>query len=217
MTRFSFRQWTADRFLLTDRIGILLTLAIGLGGLIFVFSIPDPFASLPPQTPLLRPEDWPGSSANLSLGISTDGAWEEKRTFLTELYLSADTYAAGIYQTAIWYADPMHAAAYWNELDSASYQDEPIVTKIRGDGKPASMLFCGNGGLSLPEGFRECWYLVYWKHWYTEVNYRSTLTEDLHLLEMWKIATQVDQLLMSAPPEPCFWILCTGAKNDSRP
>jgi hypothetical protein len=63
------------------------------------------------------------------------------------------------------------------------------------------MLFCGS--INLPEGFRECLYLAHWKHWYTEVNYRSQRAEDLHDLEMQKFVDRVNQLLMSAPAEPC--------------
>ncbi len=217
MIRFSLRRWITDRNLLGNRVGILLALAIGIGGLIFVFSIPDPFANLASQTPLLTARDWPGSYVGIPLGISTEWAWQEKREFHTELELHTDTYSAGISQIAIWYADPKQAAADWNKLDSASYKDQPIVASVRGDGKPASLLFCGSGKLRLPEGFRECWYLVYWEHWYIEVNYRSTLAEDLHTLEMQKITTRVDQLLMSAPTEPCYGIICTGKKNYTQP
>jgi hypothetical protein len=217
MIRSSPRLWTGDRNLLWDGIGILLALTLGIGGLIFVFSIPDPFVSLAAQTPLLTPQDWPGSYASIALSISTEWPWRQKREFHTDLELNSGTYGAGIGQIAIWYANPLEAAADWNELDRASYKEQPFVTSAGGDGQPVSMLFCGSGSMHLPEGFRECWYLAYWKHWYTEVNYRSQLAEDLHALEMQKIATRVDQLLMSAPDEPCFGILCTGTKNDIKP
>jgi len=79
------------------------------------------------------------------------------------------------------------------------------------------MLFCGKGSINLPEGFRECWYLAHSKHWYTEVNYCSQLAEDLHDLEMQKFVDRVNQLLMSAPAEPCYRILCTGTNNNLKP
>ena len=210
MIRSFLRRFVDHGNLSRDRIGILLALVIGIAGQIFVFSVPDPFARLAPQVPILSPPDWPGSYASIGLGISTEWPWSEKREFRTDLELNTDTYSAGISHRAIWYADPMAAAADWNGLDSTSYKKQPIMASVRGDGKPASMLFCGSGGLELPEGFRECWYLAYWGHWYTEVNFRSTLAEDLQALEMQKITTRVDQLLMAAPAEPCYWILCTG-------
>jgi hypothetical protein len=217
MIRSSLRRWSSDRILLRDGIAILLALAIGIGGLIFVFSIPNPFTGLAPLTPLLTPQDWPGSYASIAMGTSTEGPWREKRGFNTDLELHADTYGAGISQIAIWYADPMEAAAHWMALDRVSYKEEPFVTSAGGDGTPASMLFCGTGSDNLPEGFRGCWYLVYWEHWFSEVNYRSTLDEDLHMLEMQKIAARVDQLLMSAPAEPCYGVLCTNTKKEIKP
>jgi hypothetical protein len=212
MMRSSSHQSIIERNLLRDGIGILLSLAIGIGGMIFVFSIPDPFATLATQVPLLTPRHWQGSHAGIGLGISTEGSWREQRGFSTELEFSSDTYFAGISQIAFWYADPMQAAALWNRLDRTFYKEEPFVTSAGGDGKPSSMLFCGSGAMGLSEGFRECWYLVYWGHWFTEVQYASTLDENLHALEMQKIAALVDQLIRFAPREPCYGILCTGTK-----
>src|SRR5687768_2987811 len=147
--RSSPHQSIIERNLLRDGIGLLLSLAIGIGGLIFVFSIPDPFATLATQVPLLTPRHWPGSHAGIGLGISTEGAWREQCGFSTELEFNSDTYFGGIYQIAIWYADPMQAAARWNELDRASYKEEPFVTSAEGDGQPSSILFCGSGAMGL--------------------------------------------------------------------
>jgi hypothetical protein len=185
--------------------------------MIFVFSQPDPFTFLRPQIPMLTPEDWPGSSASLGLGISTAWRWQEKREFHTELSLDAGAYAAGIGQIAIWYADPFQAAADWKMLDQEFHKEESFVTSTGGDGQPETMLFCGSAGMSLPDGFRECWYLALWKHWYTEVNYRSELADDLHMVEMQKIAARVNQLLVSASDEPCYGVLCTGTKSEAKP
>jgi hypothetical protein len=217
MTRLSLRQWTGDRKLFREGMAILLALAIGIGGLIFVFSIPDPFVSLAPHIPMLSPEDWPGSDGGRGVAISTGWSWREKREFHTGLVLSTGTSVAEISQMMIWYADPLGAAADWIRLDRSSYKEEPFVESGGGDGRPISMLFCGNRGMSLPEGFRECWYLAYWEHWFIEVNYRSQLAENLHVLEMQRIAARVDQLLMSAPDEPCYGILCMGTKNNIKP
>jgi hypothetical protein len=200
-----------------DAIAILLLLAVGTGGLIFVFSMPDPFASLAPHIPLLSPLDWPGSDASITLGISSEWQWREKREFQTQLNLRSGSYGGGIGQTAIWYADPLEAAADWTRLDRLSYEEEPFVRSGGGDGQPVYILFCGSAGTSLVEGYRECWYLAYWKHWYTAVNYRSQLGEDLHASEMQKFAARVDQLLMSAPDEPCYGILCTETKSGLKP
>src|SRR3990172_1744554 len=217
MIRSFLRRWTDDRNLLRDGSAILLALAIGIGGLMFVFSIPDPFASLAPHVPLLSPDDWLGSNASIDLSISTEWPWREKREIHTDLDLYTAEYGAGISQIAIWYANPQEAVADWNKLDRISYKEEPFVRSAAGDRLPASMLFCGSGSINLPEGFRECWYLAHWKHWYTEVNYRSQLAEDLHNLEMQKFVDRVNQLLMSAPAEPCYGILCTGTNNNLKP
>jgi hypothetical protein len=49
MIRSFLRRWTDDGNLPGGGSAILLALAIGIGGLMFVFSIPDPFASLARQ------------------------------------------------------------------------------------------------------------------------------------------------------------------------
>jgi len=208
MIRSSLRRFVGTSNFSRDLIGILLALVIGIGGQIFVFSIPDPFVVLAPQIPLLSPPDWPGSHASIGLGISTEWRWREKREFQTELELINDTYSAYTRQKVVWYADPMETAAAWNQLNTESYNEQPIVASFRGNDKPASMLFCRKK--DLPDDPHECWYLAYWEHWYTEVIYWSQIDDDLQSLEMQQIATRVDQLLMSAPDEPCYGILCTG-------
>ena len=180
-----------------------------------MFSIPDPFAALVPQIPLLSPPDWPGSHASIGFGISTGWRWQEKREFSSALVLNTGTYYAELGQTAVWYADPGEAAADWNQLDTKSYNGQPIVASYIGKEKPASMLFCSEK--DLPDDPRECWYLAYWEHWYTEVRYWSQFDKDPQLMELQQITARVDQLLMSVPDEPCYGILCTGTENNIKP
>ena len=219
MIRSSLRRVVGNRNLFRDAIGILLALVIGIGGLIFVFSIPNPFTALAPQVPMLSPADWPGSHASTGFGISTGWRWQEKREFSLPLVLNTGTYYAEIGQIAVWYADPTEAAADWNQLNTESYKEQPILASFSGDDKPASMLFCGKKDLPEDESqdWHECWYLAYWEHWYIEVSYRSPFEEDFPSLELQQITAQVDQLLMSAPDEPCYGIICTGTKNDIKP
>jgi hypothetical protein len=215
MIRSSLRRLAGNHNLVRDGILILLALGTGIGGLIFVFSIPDPFAALASRIPMLAPQDWPGSHASIGLGISSGWPWQEKREFVSILVRDAAAYPVEIEQRVIWYADSVEAAVDWNQLNTESYNEQPIVASTRGSDKPASMLFCGKR--DQPEGLRECWYLAYWEHWYTEVNYRSLAEEDLPSLELHQITARVDQLLISAPDEPCYGILCTGTENDRTP
>ena len=191
----------------------MLAFAVGMGGLLFVFSLPDPFTSLLPLTPLLTPRDWPGSHASIVLGLSGEWPWREQRGFHSNLELPAETYTAGLGQIAIWYADPVKAAAEWDRLDRTSYKEEPFVTRGGGDGEPEHMLFCGNESMDLSEGFRECYYLAYREHWFVEISYRSTLSEEIHARKMQEIAARVDLRLMSAPDEPCYRALCTNTEK----
>lgn len=215
MIRSTLHRFVHKPHLLRDTVGILLALAIGVGGLIFVFTIPDPFTSLGPHTPLLTSPDWPGSYASIEIGIGSDWPWRERRKFVTSLVLNADPRYAEIEQTAIWYADRAEAAADWKGLNTDSYNEQPIVARYSGGDKPASMLFCKEK--ASPDDPRECWYLAYREHWYTELRYWSQHDGDLESLELGQLMARVDQLLMSATEEPCYGVLCTGTGTDIQP
>ena len=188
---------------------MLLALVIGIGGQIFVFLTPDPLVRLTPQIPVISTQDWPGSRVTTESFISDTGPWREKRQFAKGLSIENEMHNnSHIDQMVVWYADPSEAAAAWNQLDSETYNGQPIVERSIGTDKPTSMLFCTIR--NMPEDPRECWYLAYWEHWYTEVHFWSQFDEDLQLPELQQITARVDQRLMSAPAEPCYGILCTG-------
>ena len=211
MIRSSLHRWiSSQNASRRDRIGILLALTIGIGGLIFVFLLPDPLLRLAPQIPVLSPQDWPGSYISIGPFISDPSApWKEKRRFFMTLGLSSDEHTnAFIDQTVVWCADPAKAAAAWDQLDAKSYNGHPIVARNTDPGKPASMLFCVVK--ESPDSPWACTYLAYWGYWFTEVLFWSQFEEDLQLPEMQQIISRVDQRLMSAPEEPCYGWLCTG-------
>jgi hypothetical protein len=210
MTRSPLHRWIRSQTLTRDRIGLLLALLIGIGGLLFVFLLPDPLLRLAHQVPMLSPQDWQGSYVSTELFISESSApWKERRRFFMTLGLNPDAHTnAFISQTMVWYADPMEAAAAWDQLDAESYNGQPIVARNTEQGKPASMLFCGeNESADFPGN---CIYLAHWEHWFTEVVFWSQFEKDLQLPEVQQITSRVDQRLMSAPEEPCYGFLCTG-------
>ena len=109
----------------------------------------------------------------------------------------------------------MQAGDAWNQIDSKSYNGQPIVASSTDNGKPASRLYCGR--VYEPMDLAECWYLANWEHWTIELGYRSPLDDDLASREVQQIAARIDQLLMSAPDEPCYRILCTTKENGTIP
>jgi hypothetical protein len=211
-----------------DRIGILLLLIIGMAGQLIVFLIPDPLDILAPQIPMLTPRDWQGSYIGTELfftdswraSYSADTPWspfiwDEKRGFYQSLYLTGDGFLSSVDQTLVWYADPIENANVWKkELDAGTYNSWPILESRLGSDKPTSFLAClpDPGLMTSPP---QCWYLAYREHWFTAIFfYRQSngevLTEDLLLQDIQQLTARVDQLLMSAPDEPCFGFLCTN-------
>ena len=139
--------------------------------------------------------------------------WDEKRGFYQSLYLTGDHFLSSVDQTLVWYADPIENANVWKkELDAGTYNGWPIVESSLNSDKPASLLACNPDLASSPP---QCWYLAYWDHWFTAIFfYRQSngeiLTEELLLQDIRQLTARADELLMSAPDEPCFGFLCTG-------
>jgi hypothetical protein len=219
-----------ERNLSRDQMGILLALIIGIAGQLIVFLIPDPLKILAPQIPLLTPRDWQGSYIGTELFFTDNWrasysvetpwspfVWDEKRGFYQSLYLTGDDFLSSVDQTIVWYADPIENANVWKkELDAGAYNGWPIIESRLSSDRPAFLLACvpDPGPMTSQP---QCWYLAYWEHWFTAIFfYRQsngeTLTDDLLLQDIRQLTARVDQLLMSAPDEPCFGFLCTGRK-----
>jgi len=228
MNPSSLPHRTGRTSLSRDRIGILLLLTVGIAGQLIVFLIPDPLDILAPQIPMLTPRDWPGSiigtelffTDNWRASYSADTSWspfvwDQKRGFYQSLYLTGDNFLSFVDQTILWYADPIENASVWKkELGAGTYNGWPILESRLSSDKPASFLACvpDPGLMTSPP---QCWYLAHWEHWFTAIFfYRQSngaiLTEDLLLQDIHQLTARVDQLLMSAPDEPCFGFLCTG-------
>jgi hypothetical protein len=212
-----------------NQIGILLLLGIGIAGQLIVLLIPDPLTSLAPQIPMLSPQDWSGSYVGTELfftdylpiryGPDTPWkpfVWDERRGFYQSLYLTGDNFLSSVDQTVAWYANPGENATVWrNEFDFGTYNSWPIIESHLVSDKPVSFLACAPdpGSMTSPP---QCWYLAYWEHWFTAIFfYRQsngeTLTEDLLMQDIHQLTARADELLMSAPDEPCFGFLCTGS------
>lgn len=210
-----------------DQIAILLLLIIGIAGQSIMFMIPDPLKILAPQVPMLMPRDWQGSYIGTEL-FFTDSwrasyntetpwspfVWDEKRGFYHSLYLTGDQFLSSVDQIIVWCADPIENASAWKkEFDAGTYNSWPILESRLSSDQPASLLACNPDVTSSPP---QCWYLAYWEHWFTAIFfYRQsngeTLTEDLLMQDIRQLTARVDQLLMSAPDEPCIGFLCTGS------
>ena len=221
MIRASLRWINSQNASRRDRIGILLALTIGIGGLIFVFLLPDPLLRLAPQIPVLSPQDWPGSYIGTELFLTDNWRvsyssstpwspflWEKRRGFFQSLYLTGDDVNAFIDHTVVWYARPDENADVWKkELDAGTYNGWPIVESRLSSDKPAFFLACNPDLASSPP---QCWYLASWEHWFTAVLFWRQEDEDLLMQDIHQLTARIDQLLMSAPNEPCYGFLCTG-------
>jgi hypothetical protein len=217
-----------EKNLSRDQIGILLALIIGIAGQLIVFLIPDPLDILAPQIPMLTPRDWPGSYIGTEMfftdnyRVSYDATfplnplrWEERRGFYQSLYLTGDNFLSSVDQTVIWYANPDESANVWKrEFDRGTYNGFPFIETHQSPDQPAFLLACAPdpGPITSPP---QCWYLAHWEHWFTAIFfYRQSngeiLTEELLMQDIHQLTARVDQLLMSAPDEPCFGFLCTG-------
>jgi hypothetical protein len=215
------------RRLSRDQIGILLALIIGIAGQLIVFLIPDPLDILAPQIPVLTPRDWQGSYIGTELFFTDNWrasynadtpwspfVWDQRRGFYQSLYLTGDHFLSSVDQTIVWYVDPGENANGWKkEFDAGTYNSWPILESRLSSDQPAFLLACNPDVASSPP---QCWYLAYWKHWFTAIFfYRQSngeiLTEDLLWQDIHQLTARVDQLLLSAPDEPCFGFLCTGS------
>ena len=214
----SLQRFVAKRYSSRDQLGILLALVIGLGGLIFVFFLPEPILDLAPKIPMLSPEDWPGSYANQELSVrEPELVWQEERKFFQNLLLSNEVYINNtISQEAVWYADPLKAAASLHRSTveyESTYNGQAVVvssTINANNEKPESKLFCRLEGMPNADDPHVCAYFAHWEHWFTIVMF----FQDSQLFEIQKITARVDQLLMSASAEPCYWIFCTSQQEN---
>jgi hypothetical protein len=218
-----------NRNLSRDQMGFLLALVIGIAGQLIVFLIPDPLDILAPQIPMLTPQDWPGSyigtelfftdNWRVSYNVDTPWSpflWDEKRGFYQSLYLTGDNFLSSVDQTIVWYANPGENANVWKkELDAGTYNGWPILETRQSIYQPASLLACvpDPGPMTSPP---QCWYLAYWEHWFTAIFFyrqsnEDNLNEELLMQDISQLTAWVDQLLMSAPAEPCYGFLCTGS------
>ncbi|HEX5840582.1 MAG TPA: hypothetical protein VFY26_22270 [Anaerolineales bacterium] len=210
--------------------GIVLVLVIGILGQLIVFLIPDPLEVLAPQIPMITPQDWPGSTIGTELFFTDNWRvsyspsapwspflWDEKRGFFQTLYLTGDNFLSSIDQTAVWYENPDENAALWkNELETGTYNGWPILESRLSTDTPASLLACNPDVVGSPP---QCWYLAHWEHWFTAIFfYRQSsedilINEDTLLQDIHQLTARADQLLMSAPDEPCFGFLCTNSNR----
>jgi hypothetical protein len=228
MNPLSFSHRTGRKGHLREQIGLPLLLVIGIVGQLIVFLIPDPLDLLAPQIPLLTPRDWPGSYIGTDMfftdnhRVSYDATfpssplrWEERRGFQQSLYLEGDNFLSSVDQTVVWYANPDESANVWKrEFDRGTYNSWTFIETHQGPDRPAFFLACAPdpGPMTSPP---QCWYLAHWEHWFAAIFfYRQSngepLTEDFLMQDIRQLTARADQLLMSAPDEPCFGFLCTG-------
>jgi hypothetical protein len=191
------------RYRSRDLIGILLALAVGISGQLF---LADPLKILAPSLPVLSPADWQGSQDNREPIILSGSAWNEKRSFQQSIVLIKNQKpVASATQIIVWYADLTQTKAAWNQHKREPYYDFPIIARGTNEDEPASLLFCGPPVSDTPG---ECAYRAYWGHWYTQVTFYGGNSEDFPLSEMRKLTDRIDQLLMSAPDKPCQGFFC---------
>jgi hypothetical protein len=90
-----------NRDMIKDLVGILLILAIGIGGLIV---ISDPIRILIPKHPLVSSEDLQGNWVTLEVEIIEARHWEENRELIIRLKSKDDAEGnnAEIVQRASW-------------------------------------------------------------------------------------------------------------------
>ena len=220
-------QLTGTTTFSRDQIGIVLLLVIGIMGQLIVFLIPDPLEILTPQIPMITPQDWSGSYIGTELFFTDNWRtsysdpwrpflWEEKREFFQTLYLTGDNFLSSIDQTVVWYANSDENADAWNELNPDTYNSWPIIERRLGSDTPVSYLACNPDLGSSPP---QCWYLAYWKHWFTAIFFyrqsnENSFNEAILMQDIRQLTARADQLLMSAPDEPCFAFLCTNNNKE---
>jgi hypothetical protein len=218
----TLQQFLSSRYSSRDQLGILLALVIGTAGLIFIFLLHDPILDLAPQIPMLSPQDWPGSYANQELSVrETVLAWNEERKFFQTLLLN--NYV--ISQEAVWYADPSKAAASWQrfvmEYEATHNNEQASVVSFTDNAinkEPESTLFCRAEGIPNADDQHVCVYFAHWEHWVTQVMFFQNFEpEGFQSVELQQITARVDQRLMSAQVEPCYWFFCTGQQENEAP
>lgn len=188
-----------------DLIGMLLALAVGISGQLF---LADPLQVLAPSLPMLSPEDWPGSRFTIERQIMGGRAWREQRSFQQSIVLIKNQKpVASATQIIVWYADLEQAKAAWDQHRKEPYYDYPIIARSTDKDKPASLLFCSP---PVPDTPGECGYRAYWKHWYTQVTFYRGISEEFPLPEIQKLTSRIDQHLISAPDKPCQGFFCTN-------
>ncbi len=187
----------SNRNLIYDLVGILVLLALGVGGLIIVS---NPIMVLIPKHPMISAEDWTGSRATQGVEIIEARHWEENRELLIRLESRDDAEGqdAEIVQRSTWYADTTEAEAMWNH--SYLSRDWQLISEnyISRD-NPASRLFCRYD--LYPPIRTACYFYAYRGHWYTEINLSSWSNEYLSSSEIQQITNRANQLLMSASDE----------------
>jgi hypothetical protein len=199
MKRFSNRDW----------LGMSLLLLLGISGMLSVSLLRDPLIRMSPMLPMLSPQDWPGSEVTQPVFIGDISApWEEQRTFqMTLSVVGEPSTIASIDQRVIWYADRSRATAAWEELDTGTYNGWDFKERQTEGDQPQSFLACNPDLVTSPP---QCWYLAYWKHWRAETFFWRQSDENFLLRDIEQLTDRVDQLLMSAPEEPCYGRLCTN-------
>jgi hypothetical protein len=179
-----------------DILGLLLALAVGIGGQLF---LSYPVEVLIPKHPMISSRDWADSHVERELKISYKNSqnWEEKRELFTRLTSETDVYGnkAEITQNAIWYADTAKTTAEWNQPHNLNAEWQLISENPVGPDRPASRLFCHYP----PVGGANCFFFAYSGHWYTRIYFSNWSNERLSSSEIQHIIARVSQLLISMP------------------
>ena len=185
--------------LIRDIKWIMLTLAIGISGQLF---ISNPIRTLTPKLPMLSHQDWPSSQVASELRISENWQWPEGREYFIRMQITERhryDRKAEIVQRTTWYADPSQPAIAVAD-DLKWIRKQPDAISPPGTDTPTSWLYCAN--FPFETTVWSCTYFAYWGHWYSEVEFWSKGDQYLSLSEMEQFITRVDQLLMSAPDKP---------------
>lgn len=185
--------------LIRDIKWIMLTLAIGISGQLF---ISNPIRTLTPKLPMLSHQDWPSSQVASELRVSENWRWPDEREYFIRMQITERhryDRKAEIEQKTIWYADPSQPEiAVANSLKNIS--SRWVLTIPPGTDTPTAWLYCFDSFYEA--GVWVCRYYAYWGHWYTKVEFWSKGDQYLSPSEMEQFITRVDQLLMAAPDKP---------------
>ena len=181
-----------------------MALAVGIGG---QFLLSNPLRVLAARLPMLSTGDLPHSQVATDLSILDGWSWGERREFHQSLVrVKNEEPVLKTSQRLIWYADPLLPAREWKGHFGDSYNGQLLVAKSLRKNRPLSLLFCSDAS----EYPRQCTYVAYWRHWYTEVTLWSRAEDDLPPSRRKRLTDRIDQLMMSAPDTPCLWRFCPG-------